>query len=256
MGFVFRRYRHCFLLGVISILSCAGSESRQPISQPGASAPGPEPLVAVGSLARGDLGFRHEGFPAVSKDGALVAVPWTGSDGNRGNVNFRLLVRDIERGTDIANMVIVSADEVTEMDGDEPALLRHIEAGLARANKVLAGREWIPLTGATAGTGDAGSAGVPIEPAPIELAGATVTFQEPRLTVRAGGETLLDESHPEWSVAPASAEGDAPACSHAAYLQRVWMGPKRRALVVVLAYTGSDMCPEPTERVQIFALPG
>jgi len=219
-------------------------------------------------------------LPAVSEDGAYVALGQAGEDGARANANYRVRIVRVADGSVLLEVTVLGADEaeaaVEASDGETPpsALEGEVLARVDRVNAALAERRWVRLGRglddlAPAGPDEDRPFGEPF-PGPLGLAaeGFSVVFEAPRLVVKRGDAVLVEASHPEWLApeasmcAPEEEEGmsgeeraELCACHNPATLERGAVDLARGVLWLRIAYLGSDICWEPDTIEVVVPLP-
>jgi hypothetical protein len=208
------------------------------------------PLVTVAPDRQGVLEVRAPGLPAVTPDGSRVAIAYSGEDGARGDFNLALVIRDVKTDRVLQREVVAKAGALAL----SPEALQH---RLAALNRALARTAWVPLkrypSDRKPGTGAP-------EVSTVVAGELTMSFREPRLTVRRGERVLLDQRYAGWS-APVTrfAERceDGPCeCRNPAYLAEAAVDEARRVVMVKIGYAGTDACWEPDSQVHVLRLPG
>jgi hypothetical protein len=205
-------------------------------------------LLAAPVVALRDL-------PAVSGDGATVAVRIVDSDGARGNPNLALGLIDAATDRVVRRFVIQDAN-----DPERPG----VAAREVAANALLEGRSWTRLvamrvekdTGAPTRSGGLGG---PFEANRAAGSGLSVEYREPVLVVRdtATGRELLRRAVPTWS------QRGGPRCAGCidcppplASMAGAAVDPARHTLLVDVEYRGgTDLCWEPGDTHHVVRLP-
>jgi len=162
-------------------------------------------------------------------------------DGGRGNPNLAIVVRD-RTDHELERRVILAPAEAETLigaDGPGPVLRERMAAGDALLRGLHARHQLVPLLAMS----------VP-PPAPISdrhepLTATdgrhTVMWSPSRLVIMAGASPLLDAPTPAtWLATP----GDR-GCANPAFLGAAAIAAAQRAVVVTIAYLGTDTCWEP-----------
>ncbi|MCA9518623.1 MAG: hypothetical protein KC635_26990 [Myxococcales bacterium] len=225
-------------------------------------------------------------LPAISADGEVVAVSAADDDGARGNANMAIELRRVKDDLVIETLPILGPEEVEQVlaessgGGDEAAVIDAqlgpvVAQRVQEANAALAKRRWIPVTemlvGKEPGEDTVPDDELPFARGPFEDAerGLVVTWKEPRFAVTQRGKALVAADRPGWvapiehmcgeeemqEMTPEEIASDC-TCSNPAYLDDARLSPEHGALLVKVAYYGTDTCWEPDSVWHVVALPG
>ena len=219
-------------------------------------------------------------LPAVSEDGAFVALGRVGQDGARGHASYRAQIVRVRDGEVVYDERLISPADVDAADdeaesGDAGRVAALVAARVDRANDRLAAHRWVPfaveLADLATPPGEEPVFGEPfIGPIGAETEGGllTVVFESPRLVVRRGELVLHDAPHPEWlAERQSTCEPEEEAemtpdereqvctCHNPPTLEGGLHDPARGVLLLRIGYLGSDVCWEPDTREAVITLP-
>lgn len=240
------------LCAAVALIACGSSTPpREPAiagHAPAAAPTGPAP-----SIAFVDRGFTTPGLPAIARAGDLAVLPIVDNDGGRGFPNLQVEVRD-RRDKLVENHEIMAANDYERLvpDGEHP--IPALEARIAAANQRLAqlhaDHDLVAMAELEFTPDPLGP------PKPIENAGLVISFEaDHQLRVReAGGALLATADGTSWLAPPRSpACAQCPPCENPAYLAGAYRAPGIDAVVVRIAYTGTDTCWEPGDQLHVIA---
>lgn len=184
-------------------------------------------------------------LPAVSKDGAKVALAIAREDGARGAPNLSVQIRDVATDTiEVEHIVLAAASEWSCSDPSDT-----LEANLKAAQKTLDAHTWFPLPALGTTNAYAASAANPADFA--------VSYREPDLFALSLTQTRLSRTtHPTWRMDTLTSlqDPDLP-CGQPSALQAAWGDAAHGVAVVRIAYTGNDACPEPDSHLHVIPVP-
>lgn len=192
------------------------------------------------------------GLPAVADDGSTIVVTYRDPDGGRGNPNLTLLEKDREDRV-LRRVEVIAANDVDRLESAEIVLRfdaasswleeRHAAKHLVAMNPL----ELHPQT--DAGPASATGPGVTVRWVP-----STLTIDLSAAKPAAGGIPITRTTPASWLVA------DRPLCAtctevchNDAGLGGGYVDRRRRIAVIVIAYRGSDTCPEPGAQSHVVA---
>jgi hypothetical protein len=205
-----------------------------------AQAPSRAPSVGYELESDVSLSLYATGFPAVSEDGALVAVAEVFADGERKDPNLLITVRRPQTQEVAWRMTVLEAGEMSAVQRSLPlsqVLDRKVLERIRQANEHLGGTRWVPLEEQ------------PLRPmvtescqqAPaqrLRLPELDMTFSQGHLLLEQGG----DSPPIEVVLAPTGAA----ACQEASrtFIDAAWVEQSRGIVLLRLATCGDETCPE------------
>ncbi|TNF32685.1 MAG: hypothetical protein EP329_09470 [Deltaproteobacteria bacterium] len=205
-------------------------------------------------------------LPAISEDGAWVALGRRGEDGARGNPNYAVEVMRVADGRSVGHAPILAADEVDRHRGD-PGFEAVVRDRVDRANDMLAAYRWAGRGERLEDLSSVGMdhlAGAPFKgPLGLAIGALTVVFDEPHLSVRLAGRVLVDADYPGWTQPETnlcgpdhgSEGGEECACRNPITLRGGRVDLARGVLLLDIGYVGTDLCWEPDTWTAVIALP-
>jgi hypothetical protein len=224
---------------------------RIPRNKPRAGSTAAAPVVAaprapfIGHAPERDVpsSLHAVGFPAVSEDGALVAVAETFADGERDDPNLLLTVRRAQTGELVWRLPILEAGEVSAVKRSLPlsqALDKTVLKRTAEANAYLGRTRWVPLKEQ------------PLQPMVTESCqqgpAQTVKLPEVELTFSQGRLLLTRGERGPPLERKLTPPGPAPeaACSSPGrtFLDAAYIDPAQAVAVLRLATCGNEACPD------------
>lgn len=242
------------LLAIV-LVACSAPPASSPApvlagraERPAPSGPAPRIRWSAGQ-------FDTSSLPAIARDGSLAVVAVSDSDGGRGYPNLRLEVRD--RGDRVVEThVIMVSNEAEALIPDSVHAGPELERRIAAANDKLAAlhaqNDLVTMRAFDFSPDPFG----PSQPA--RSAGLTVTFGPDHvLRVRArdrrAEKTVAKIDGKSW-LAPSGPRcpGCEP-CENPAYLAGVYQADGIDAVVVRIAYQGTDLCWEPGDQLHVIA---
>lgn len=211
---------------------------------------GPAPQI------RWDKGqFDTSSLPAIARDGSLAVVAVSESDGGRGYPNLRLEVRDrADRVVDTHVVMVSNEAETLISDGlnASPALARRIAAANDQLAVLHARHDLVPMHAFDFSPDPFGP------PKTAQADGLAVAFGPDhvlRVVARdqRGEKTVAQVDGTSW-LAPSGPRcpGCEP-CENPAYLEGVYKADGIDAVVVRIAYQGTDLCWEPGDQLHLIA---
>ena len=226
-------------------LACGAPAARSPGATPRVVTPG---AVAQPPSAGPQVVWRADqqrllvaGLPAIARDGAVVVLAEVAGDGGRGNPNLAIVVRD-RTDRELERRVILAPAEAETLigaDGPGPALRERIAAGDALLRALHARHHLAPL--APMEVPPPAPRDERHEPLTATDGRHTVMWSPSRLVIMAGAAPLLDAPTPAGWLATPEDRG----CTNPAFLGAAAIAPALRAVVVTIAYLGTDTCWEP-----------
>jgi hypothetical protein len=205
----------------------------------GRSPPG-DPATPAPTVTWADRVFTTTGLPAIAHDGSSIVVAHRDSDGGRGNPNLTLIEKDRD-DRELGRFVVVSSDDVDRLDP------RGLELRIARATAWLedrhAARHLVAMTALVTSA--------PTDGAPAQAIGAGVTLRwapsQLVVVLGRGRGAPLSRATPAGWLAPdyPLCQTCSEVCHNDAFLGGAYADLERSAVVVVVAYRGSDTCWEP-----------
>jgi hypothetical protein len=202
------------------------TKSADPAAKP-APGEGPGPASVSVSLKDGEVTVAVIGLPALSNDGKRLAAT-TSLEVPSGADNLRLYVFDAEKGTVLADEVVLSADDVekavsaADSKTASEALVKKVAPAFEKANALLADATWIPLRAAAADKSHVFT----LDGLKVELSGKNVKV--------IGAKAPVDKSL-KW---PKLAKG----CGGGEYLREVHVGGTPRTALVTVSFSAGDTC--------------
>lgn len=190
------------------------------------------------------------GLPAIASDGSTIVVAYRDSDGGRGNPNLTLIEKD--RGDrEVSRLVVLTP---TEADTLAPAQIEdRFEKAAAWLREHHTTAHLVPMTAfvtrkPTEGAPDtAAGAGVILRWAAnqLTLEGAPGTSGPPGTPIRR--TTPTSWLAPDYPLCRSCTE----VCHNDAFLGGGYIDLARKAVVVVVAYRGTDTCWEPGSQAHV-----
>jgi len=204
-------------------------------------------------------------LPAISEDGAVVALGRAREDGARGNPAFEVSIVRVSDGEVLSYALIVDPDEVDAQRGD-PSFAETVRERVDAANDALAAYRWAGKGQRLEDLSSIGMDNAPGRPfqGPLGLAmgGLTIVFEEPHLSVSLAGRTLVDADYPDWTQPPTNycdpaddPEGESCVCENPVTLRGGRVDLERGVLLLDIGYIGTDLCWEPDSWTAVIALP-
>jgi hypothetical protein len=226
----------------------------------GSSAPSPEPVLAGQSTRRApttpaprisyrDARFDAPALPAIARDGEVAVVAMMDNDGGRGFPNLRVEVRD-RRDRTVEQIDVMTANEFETLVPDGTTATPELEARIAAGNRRLAelhAEHDLVTMQPLALTPD------PLGPSqPARGDGLVVTFDfDHALRVRAGEKLVATADGARWLVPSGKRCAQCEPCENPPYLAAVYKAPSITAVVVRIAYRGTDTCWEPADQLHL-----
>ena len=234
-------------MGLGWLLAIAACWQPAPPALLGRAPPG-APATPPPTVSWADRSFATTGLPAIAHDGSSIVVAHRDSDGGRGNPNLTLIERDRD-DREVGRLVVASSDDIDHLDP------RGLEIRIARATAWLeqrhAATHLVPMTALVTSA--------PTDDAPAQAIGPGVTLRwVPNQLVlvlgdRRGSSAPLVRATPgswlaaDYPLCPTCSE----VCHNEAFLGGAYAELARSAVVVVVAYRGSDTCWEPGSQEHI-----
>lgn len=193
------------------------------------------------------------GLPAIAADGSTVVHAVVDGDGGRGNPNLVLVSRDRDDRERERFVVITANDAEGQYDERGPSVLlqKRIRAGDAWLDARHGRNDLRPLVKLAS------------EPNPLATdegnhahgEGLRLDLTPRRLTIRQADTIVVDRAiPPSWTVADrtmcATCEE---VCRHAMFLEAAHADVAHRLVLLTVAYSGTDMCPEPVSQHHVVA---
>lgn len=196
--------------------------SRAPIAKNEAKPRGNAPHIAWGQDR-----FAWTGLPAIARDRTLGVVPLVDNDGGRGFPNLRLEIRDkFDQTTQGINVLNPNEYERLLPDG-KPG--KQLEERIATANQQLQALH------------DAHDL---IEMKVVDAAAMGVKYEDSKLTLANG--RVIDGT--PWKAVAGKRCAQCEPCENPEFLKDVYAAPGIDAIVVDIAYRGTDTCWEPGDQ--------
>ncbi len=205
-----------------SLLLLVACGSSTPTAKNEAKPRGDAPQIAWGQDR-----FAWKGLPAIARDGSLGVVPLVDNDGGRGYANLRLEIRDkFDQTTQGINVLTSNEYERLVPDG-KPS--KQLEARITTANQQIAGLH---------------AAHDLVEMKVVEPAAAGVKYENGKLTLANG--RVVDGT--PWRAPSGKRCEQCEPCENPEFLKNVYAAPGINAVVVDIAYHGTDTCWEPGDQ--------
>lgn len=233
-------------LAALALVACGSSPPPSPAPLAGhathSTATTPAPQIAWRDGMAGVVGFDISQLPAIARDASVVVVPIVESDGGRGYPNLRLEVR--ERGDFLASTIaVMDANEYEALVPDSAHASPELGRRIAAANQQLAAlhaeHDLVTMP--------------PLQPMDVK---ADFDGTHVRVTARErfGDEkTIAKVDATTWLAKPGPRCAQCPPCENAAYLDGVYRARGIDAVVVRIAYRGTDTCWEPSPQLHVIA---
>jgi len=240
-----------------------------PASAGGASAPAV--FLDEAAVEDGEIAFQFQNIPAVSSNGKQVVFDFQAEDGARGNLNLKVVVRNVKNDKIVHEEVILDPDEFDDMiyDDDEMrmALVKKLTTRIERTNEYLSRGSWKPMVTDEIEYDrydDDARYDLENRPQKFRIRNLRVTYDEPLVTVKkANGKKLYGRRHTEWMAQdfcadPENVSPKSPKCLHPctnpSFLRQVSVSADSKLLLLRISYTGTDMCWEPDGDVHTIRL--
>jgi hypothetical protein len=231
---------------VVALGACSGpATSSLPAHT---TAPRPAPTTPPPEVTFTTMHFDVSRLPAVAADGGLVVHTEIDTDGGRGNPNLALVIRD-RSDRELERIVVVTANEAEgqyDEHGPSPVLAAKIAAANTRLADLHRRTDLRPLTRLA---GEANPLATD-EGNQARGQGLLVELSARRLTIRAGSTSVVDLAIPaSWSVPDKKlCTTCEEVCRHPLFLDAVHAGVDHTLVLLTVAYSGNDMCPEPVSQ--------
>jgi hypothetical protein len=222
-----------FGLGLVACSSATPASAPQP-ALAGTRAPSP-PTGPAPRIAFRDGTFDTSQLPAIARSGELAVVAAVDGDGGRGYPNLRLEVRDRRDRIVESQLVLVSNDFETLVPDAlhaGPELERRVAVANTKLAALHADHDLVAMRTAE---------------------GLAVTFDNARLRVRKDGKLLADVDGTSWLAPSGKRCPQCEPCENPAYLAGVHKADGIDAVVVRIAYKGTDTCWEPGDQQHVVA---
>lgn len=238
-----------FLALALALVAACGSSTPAPAPSPLASRtkPGtpttPPPHISWREGTADVRGFDVRQLPAIARDASIAVVPVVDSDGGRGYPNLHIEVR--ERGDFVARTIdVMTSNEYETLVTDEERPTPELDKRLAAANEQLAelhaAHDLVTMQQLT-----------PSEPPKVDFDGHAVRVLA---RVRFGDyKTIAKVDATSWLPKPAPRCAQCPPCENPAHLDSVYKAPGIDAVVVRIAFSGTDTCWEPGAQLHVIA---
>jgi hypothetical protein len=226
----------------------------------GSSAPSPEPALAgyatrpapttpAPRISYRDARFDAPALPAIARDGAVAVVAMIDHDSGRGFPNLRIEVRD-RKDRVVENIGVMTANEFETLVPDgttaTPELERRIAAGNSRLAALHAEHDLVTMQALALKVDPLG----PSQPARGD--GLVVTFDaDHTLRVRASDRVVATANGTSWLVPSGKRCAQCEPCENPPYLAAVYKATGITAIVVRIAYRGTDTCWEPADQLHL-----
>jgi len=231
------------------------------------------PLVTMadGAVQANEIVFSTRNLPAISSDGDEVVVDYQTEDGARGNLNLRLITLAVKTGRVTHEEAVLLPDEYDDMAyGDDPeiktALVDKVKKRLDKANAYLARQKWVPMDNVVIDYTREDRTDANEEPPPqeIHVAGFSVSWVQPRLTIKDEGDKVVESREfREWlarqhCVDPEDVGPKSPKCKklcvNHSFINQAAVDIEKTVLLVRVAYMGTDICWEPDGEYHVIRL--
>jgi hypothetical protein len=203
---------------LLTLVACGGSA---PVSNTAKARPD------APQIAWGQERFAWTHLPAIARDRSLAVVPLVDNDGGRGFPNLRVEIRDkFDQTTEGINVLNPNEYERLVVDG-KPS--KQLDARIATANQQLRGLH------------DAHDL---VEMTVVDPAKTGVKYENHKLTLANG--RVVDGT--AWKAPAGKRCEQCEPCENPELLKNVYAAPGIDAIVVDIAYQGTDTCWEPADQ--------
>ncbi len=216
------------------------------------------PVIALkADLVNGGIGFNVSSFPAVTEDGAQIALAIQSQDGGRGNPNLKIVILNADTDRPLLTQEILSPEQEAPAEAAlRKRFISEIEKKIAELNRYLAIKNWRPMNKFITGEScsrceerNCGACNIRIDPT-----GHTLAFREPVLIIKdAAGHSLHRGRYPAWSARRRTGEFE---CENPAHLDEVYSTEGISVLLLKIGYSGTDVCWEPDASFHAVLLQG
>ncbi|HUS28488.1 MAG TPA: hypothetical protein VMZ53_08265 [Kofleriaceae bacterium] len=220
-------------LVALVLVACGSHASHSTLkgsSEPARAAP-TTPAPAISFI---DDRFEVRGLPAIARDRSIVVVPVIEGDGGRGYPNLALEVRlNNDKPIETLPVMISNDYEALVANGSAmPELVRRIEKTNARLREIHGKDDLVEMKRSDNLDGR------------VSYANGTLTL------VLDAGRSLASE-HPDWKAPQLLRRTNAPPCENPEYLKAVYFAEGINAIVVEIAFEGTDTCWEPGNQLHV-----
>jgi len=210
----------------------------------------PKLTLDVSSMGPGEWKATAEGLPAISEDGAHVALFWPKEDGARGYPSHGLLLLGAADAKVEKDQVILVADEINKAESAKgasdttlPAYKKKAAERLEEANKLLDKSTWqkLPWQAVPPSALNAGGTLPALKAAGFEgkLAAGKLIISDP------AGKVALEKDTKAFQVKGSAGQPGAGPCKLEPYLKLLAADKDKRVVVTSigqLAISGGDTC--------------
>jgi len=240
----------------LALYACSSGTHAPPTTLKGSAEP---PSVArstpAPSISFADDRFDLHGFPAIARDRSIVALPVIESDGGRGYPNLKIELRfDSDRMFETINVMTSNDYEaLVENGAAKPELVRRIERANARLREVHAKHDLVTMLPAEE-----------LDPKPDPQGGAgwqatdfvihdtyEIRYVNSILRLVFDADHSIAFDHPDWKAPKGAACAGCMPCENPEYLHRVYWAQDINAIVIEIAFTGTDTCWEPGNQLHV-----
>ncbi len=228
------------------LVACSGPAKQAPLQGKSDRPARPAPTTAPPRVQWIDNGFDTPGLPAITADGSKIVLAEIENDGGRGNPNLRIVARDRNDavGESITVLEVSEVESMFDQNGKHPQLDLRISAANAWLARLHTEQELIPLAQLKPEGEDR------MEQHAMASGPARIEWTKDVLKITRAGTILVKRDTPAvWNATPQAN------CTNPSILGGAWIDLDRKAALVEVAYTGSDMCWEPSPQHHVITWP-
>lgn len=232
-------------------LAACGSSTRSPEPALAGRTTRSAPTTPAPRISYRDAQFDAPSLPAIASTGAVAVVAMIDNDGGRGYPNLRIDVRD-RRDRVVEPIVVMTANEFETLVPDGSRATAELDRRITAANRRLAElhaeHDLVAMPA------------LQLEPDPFGPSrpargdGLVVTFEADHvLRVRADQRVVATANGASWLAPSGKRCAQCEPCENPPYLAAVYKAAAINAIVVRIAYQGTDMCWEPGDQLHLIA---
>ncbi|HTL38728.1 MAG TPA: hypothetical protein VL326_36605 [Kofleriaceae bacterium] len=225
------------------LVACSGGTHAPPATLKGsAEPPVAERATPAPSITFADDQFELHGFPAIAKDRSVVALPVIESDGGRGYPNLRIELRFDSDKTFETIPVMISNDyeALVENGAAKPELVRRIERANQRLRDLHAKSDLVTM-----------EPGEDLENEFVINTTWEIRYVNGMLKLVFDVDHSISFDRPDFKAPKGPHCAGCMPCENPESLHRVYWAPGINAIVVEIAYQGTDTCWEPGNQLHV-----
>ena len=230
-------------LVALMLVACGGtlpsSSTLKGTSEPPRHATPTSPAPSINFV---DDRFEMSGFPAVTRDRGYVVLPVIESDGGRGYPNLRIEIRTASDKTIETLPVMISNDYEALVPNGEAGkeLVRRIEKVNARLRELHARDDLVTMQKAEK-----------LENEFVIHDTYEVKYEHDSIKLIFDADHSFSFQHLSWKAPKGATMPGSPPCENPEHLEQVYYARDINAIVIELAYQGTDLCWEPANSLHV-----